>query len=143
MRLWDEYGMRLIRYGGVTIVSTIVGLTTLYIGFGLFDWPAAAANLVSVFVSTPFAYYLNRQYVWEQKPGNHSAAREVGPFWVVTFIGWVFSTLVVWGAALISDTTVVVLLAQVSAFATLWLLKFAFLEKFLWNDKSESVSERV
>ena len=143
MRLWRDYGARLMRFGGVTIVSTVVGLATLAVGLAVFDWPPVVANLVSVVASTPFAYYLNRSYVWEREPGNHSASREVGPFWIITFIGWVFSTFVVWLAGLYNQNTVFLVLAQVAAFGSLWIIKFAFLEKFLWPEEAEATSERV
>ena len=142
-RLWAEYGTRLMRYGGVTVVTTVVGLTTLFVGLSVIDLPRASANLLSVVVSTPFAYYLNRRYVWERKPGNHSASREVGPFWIMNLLGLVFSTLVVWLAGFLNDSTPFLLLSQLSAFGALWLVKFAFLEKYLRNDDRENVAERV
>jgi putative flippase GtrA len=141
-RLWNDYGMRLLRYGGVTIVTTLVGLTTFFVGLYGFDWPPVYANLVSVFLSTPFAYYLNRHYVWERAAGNHSASKEVGPFWIMTFVGFVVSTVAVGLMSRVTDSNPVLLLTQLAAFGALWLVKFAFLEKYLWKD-SESVSERV
>jgi len=134
VRLWNEYGKRLVRYGGVTVVTTIVGLTTLLVGLYVFDWPPVYANLVSVFMSTPFAYYLNRRFVWEQSTGNHSVSREVGPFWIMTFIGFVVSTSAVGLASLLTEAKPLLLLTQLAAFAGLWLVKFAFLEKYLWPD---------
>jgi len=140
-RLWNDYGMRLLRYGGVTIVTTLVGLTTLFIGLRAFDWEPVFANLVSVFMSTPFAYYLNRHFVWGRATGNHSVSREVGPFWIMTFIGFVVSTAVVGLASLATDSTLLLLIAQLSAFGGLWLVKFAFLEKYLWPDDDTAMAE--
>lgn len=140
-RLWNDYGMRLLRYGGVTVVTTLVGLTTLFVVLRNFDWPPAYANLVSVFMSTPFAYYLNRHYVWGRSSGNHSVSKEVGPFWIMTFIGAIVSTAAVWVAGLLTDVTLLLLLTQLAAFGGLWLVKFAFLEKYLWSDEEERVSE--
>ena len=141
-RLWADYGSRLMRYGGVTVVTTVVGLTALFVGLAVLEWDRVPANLVSVTASTPFAYYLNRNYVWERQPGNHSASREVTPFWIMSFVGYGFSTLVVYVAGFISEATVFLLLAQLAAFGTLWLFKFAFLEKYLWSEP-ENISERV
>lgn len=144
LRLWADYGAKLSRYGGVTIVTTVVGLTTLFVGLEVFGWSRVPSNLLSVFMSTPFAYTLNRRYVWGRAPGNNSVSGEVGPFWVLTFIGFVFSTLVVWFVGLFSTATIVLLFAQLAAFGTLWLVKFAFLEKYLWNDDTtENIVERV
>jgi len=140
-RLWNDYGMRLLRYGGVTVVTTLVGLTTLFIGLYSFDWEPVYANLVSVFMSTPFAYYLNRHFVWGRSTGNHSVSKEVGPFWIMTFIGFVVSTIVVGLASLATESRPLLLLAQLSAFGGLWLVKFAFLEKYLWPDNDPEMAE--
>jgi putative flippase GtrA len=141
-RLWDVYGMRLLRYGGVTVVTTLVGLTTLFFGLYVFEWSPWFANLVSVFMSTPFAYYLNRRFVWEQAAGNHSVSREVTPFWIMTGIGFIVSTAAVWMASLFTESNPLLLLTQLCAFGGLWLVKFAFLEKYLWAD-AEPISVRV
>ena len=133
-RLWHDYGRRLVRYGGVTVVSSTVGFTTLLIGLYVFDWPGVFANFVSVCASTPPAYYLNRRWVWERGVGNHSASREVGPFWVMTFFGFIVSTVAIGIASLVTDVKVVLLFTQLASFGGLWLIKFAFLEKFLWKD---------
>ena len=142
-RLWMDYGLRLIRYGGVTILTTIVGLTTLFVGLEAFGWDEVLANFVSVLVSTPFGYYLNRSWVWERDAGNHSVKREVGPFWIMTFLGFVVSTIAVWIVGQFTDSTMIILLTQIASFAGLWLVKFYFLEKYLWPDDAEAVAERV
>ncbi|MGI9605855.1 MAG: GtrA family protein [Acidimicrobiales bacterium] len=142
-RLWSTYGVRLMRYGGVTIVSTTVGLSTLAFGLYVLGWTALPSNFLSVLVSTPPAYVLNRHWVWEQGSGDHSVAREIGPFWIMTFVGWIFSSLAVGLADLFTDEELLILLAQVSAFGTLWLVKFAFLEKFLWRHDGDRVTEPV
>ena len=133
-RLWQDYGKRLVRYGGVTVVSSAVGFCTLFIGLFVFDWPGVFANFISVCMSTPPAYYLNRRWVWERGVGNHSASREVGPFWIMTFCGFVVSTVAIGIASLLTDVKVVLLFTQTAAFGGMWLVKFAFLEKYLWKD---------
>lgn len=142
-RLWDDYGQRLVRYGGVTIVSTVVGLTTLAIGLFVFGLGGVTANFLSVLASTPPAYYLNRQYVWEQEAGNHSATKEVGPFWIMTLLGFVVSTVAIAIVDTQTDSAVLLLLTQIASFGGLWIVKFAFLEKFLWPDESPPVRESV
>lgn len=133
-RLWDEYGKRLLRYGGVTIVSTVVGLATLYVCLRFFGFGGIVSNFWSVLLSTPPAYYLNRAYVWGRGTNNHSASREVGPFWILTLLGWVVSTIAIAIADTQTDSELVLLFTQMAAFAGLWLVKFAFLEKVLWPD---------
>lgn len=142
-KLWTDYGIKLLRYGGVTIVTTVVGLTTLFVGLEVFDWQEVLANFVSVLVSTPFGYYLNRSWVWERDAGNHSATGEVGPFWIMTFLGFVVSTIAVWVVGSFVDSTMIILLTQIASFAALWLVKFYFLEKYLWSNDPTTVTERV
>ena len=123
-------------------MTTTVGLTALFIGLYWFDWQAVYANLVSVAASTPFAYYLNRRFVWERGVGNHDVSREVTPFWIMQLIGFAVSTAVVGIVAAFTETKPLLLLAQLCAFGGLWLVKFAFLEKYLWPDK-EPVAEEL
>ncbi len=122
-----------MRYGGVTVVSSVVGLTTLVIGIVVVGWPALFANFVSVLVSTPPAYLLNRHWVWGRDPGGHSMSGEIGPFWIMTFLGWVISSVAVGTADLVTDNDFFLIATQVASFGFLWLLKFAFLEKVLWR----------
>ena len=131
-----------MRYGGVTVVSTVVGLTTLAFGLIVLEWDALPANFLSVLASTPPAYVLNRQWVWERDSGGHSVAGEIAPFWIMTFVGWVVSSVAVGVVDAFTDTTILILGAQICAFGTLWLVKFAFLEKFLWTH-DERITERV
>jgi len=146
VRLWRDYGIRLMRYGGVTVVSSTVGLTTLVIGIVVIGWPALFANFISVVVSTPPAYLLNRHWVWGRDKGGHSVSREIGPFWIMTFLGWVVSTIAIGTADLFTDHDVILIGAQVASFGALWLLKFAFLEKVMWqrlHHSAHPVTEQV
>lgn len=142
-RLWVDYGARLMRYGGVTIVSTVVGLSSLAVGLYVFEWPPLFANFISVCMSTPPAYYLNRQWVWGRKPGNHKLAGEIGPFWVMTFLGFAVSMTAIAAVGTVTKEPIVILLTQVASFGALWLVKFAFLEKYLWHDGEVRVSQNV
>lgn len=142
-RLWEDYGARLVRFGGVTIVSTIVGLITLFVGLQFLGQSGIVANFWSVVLSTPPAYYLNRAYVWGRGTGNHSASREVGPFWVMTLLGWLVSTIAIAMADTQTDSSIALLVVQMASFGALWLVKFAFLEKFLWPDSDARVSETL
>jgi len=132
VRLWQQYGARLLRYGGVTIVSTIIGLTVLSFGIFVLEWPALTANVLSVFISTPPSYLLNRRWVWG-KNGDHSVAGEVRPFWIMALLGLVVSTVIVSTVDRYTDVGIIILFAQMASFGLLWLLKFAFLEKVLWK----------
>lgn len=132
-----------MRYGGVTIVSTVVGLSSLAVGLYVFDWPPLFANFISVCMSTPPAYYLNRQWVWGREPGNHSMAAEIGPFWLMTFLGFAVSMVAIGVVSSLTGRRLYLLFSQVMSFGSLWLVKFAFLEKYLWHDGDVKLRQRV
>jgi len=142
-RLWYVYGRRLMKYGGVTVVSTVVGVSSLIVGLYVFDWHPIFANFISVCMSTPPAYLLNRQWVWEQDSGGHSVSAEIGPFWIVTLLGFVVSTLAVGVVSELTGRRLIIVFTQIASFGSLWLIKFAFLEKVLWKDSEVRVREGV
>ena len=89
-------------------------------------------------------FNLNRHWVWGKNPGDHSVSREVGPFWIMTILGFVISSIIVWSVSQFTDRLPLILLAQMASFGLLWLLKFAFLEKVIWKDKAQTpVAESV
>ena len=117
-------------------------LSTFAFGLFVLNWSGLASNFLSVLVSTPPAYYLNRQWVWEQKAGDHSVQGEIGPFWIMTLLGWIVSSIVVFLVETATDIRIFAIIGQIGSFAALWLVKFAFLEKYLWKDKGQA-RERV
>ena len=82
-------------------------------------------------------------YVWDQGQGNHSASREVGPFWIMTLLGWVVSTIAIAIVNTQTDSAIILVLTQMASFGALWIVKFAFLEKVLWPDTDAAVRETV
>ena len=136
LRLWSEYGVRLVRYGGVTVVTTVVGLIVLFGGLSLWDLRPAWANVLSVAASTPFAYVLNRRFVWLQD-GEHSVSSEIAPFWAMSFLGLAVSTAVFALAGLVTASIPLLLFVQFGTFGALWVVKFSFLEKFLWPQDAD------
>ncbi len=47
-RLWHEYGQKLMRFAGVSVVNVITGQTLLVILYGHLGWSGMAANAVAV-----------------------------------------------------------------------------------------------
>ena len=131
---------KLVRYGGVSAVSTSVSLTIL----AALVWTRTAtpgwANAVATAAGTIPSFELNRRWVWG-KSGPRSWAGEVVPFCVLSFTGLVLSTVVVswaskWATGAGVDATahtVVALGASVATFATLWLVQFAVLDRLLFR----------
>lgn len=132
-----EAGRRMIRYASTSLL--MVGLTqflilVFYRGFKFEEVPA---NLASTMLTSLPAYTLNKYWVWGKK-GRPHLRREVIPFWVFTVAGWALSTGMV---ALASDIgephslsrTLAVMIASVSGFGILWVLKYLFLDKIMFG----------
>jgi putative flippase GtrA len=130
---------KLLRYAGVSVVSTAVGLTVLGLLVGVADLPATWANVIATAVGTVPSFELNRRWVWG-KAGTRSVVAEVVPFCALSFTGLALSTLAVHAAATWADAagwtrlarTVAVELANVSAFGLLWLVQFVVLDRVLF-----------
>lgn len=127
---------------GVSVITTVISFTTLAaatLGLGLAAW---FANVLATLVATVPSYHLNRRWTW----GKRSASdvwREIMPFWVMSFLGLVLSTVAValansWMSGMrISSPilhTVLLLIAQLSGWGLLWIAQFVVLDRVLFAD---------
>ena len=137
--------LKLFKYAGVSVISTIVSQVTLFMTFGV--WRVLSevpANILANAVATVPSYYLNRKWVWG-KGGRSHLWREVVPFWVLSFIGLAFSSLAVWIAGDFArnhhlghaTTTLLVNGANLFSFAILWFVKFVIYNKLFHIDPIE------
>lgn len=131
-RLFSEHGQRALRYCAVSVVNVAVGGSALAVGHAVFGWHALAANLFSWIVSTSPAYLLSRAWVWNRS-GAHRLGGEVIPFWIMALMGLVLSSCAVALAGHFTDRTVFVLAGNVSAYATIWVARYLFLDQVLWR----------
>jgi putative flippase GtrA len=131
---------RLIRYGSVSAISTVVSLTVLgVLVAGRFLVPAWA-NVVATAVGTVPSFELNRRWVWN-KTGPRSVVAEVAPFVALSFLGLALSTIAVaatgeWADHATVDAvtrTLAVEGANVSAFGLLWMAQFMVLDRVLFR----------
>ena len=90
------------------------------------------SNLTAVTLSSVPSYLLNRAWVWG-RTGSHDVLREVVPFWIFAFVGLAFSTLLVHLADRYSDATIVLSLANLTAFGILWIAKYLILDALLFS----------
>jgi putative flippase GtrA len=128
------------RYGAVSLISTSISLTVLGILVATNTVPAGWANVIATAVGTVPSFELNRRWVWK-KTGKRSLRGEVGPFWVLSFVGLGLSTLAVtaaaaWAANMGVDSTtrtLVIEAANVAAFGTLWIVQFVVLDRVLFR----------
>ena len=137
--------LKLFKYAGVSVISTIVSQVTLFLTFGVFRvMSEVPANLLANVLATIPSYTLNRRWVWG-KSGQSHFWREIVPFWVLSFIGLAFSSLAVWAAGDFARahnlghgaTTVLVNGANLMSFAILWVVKFVIYNKLFHIDPVE------
>ena len=124
---------------GTTVLSA-VALVVLAIGFGL---PAGTASLIANGCGIPASYWGNRRWVW-RRTGRGDLAREVIPFWMLSLIGLVASTLFVayvgtiTAALPVAGRAIALPAASVVVFAALWIVQFALLDRVIFAGASHS-----
>jgi putative flippase GtrA len=135
-------GQKLLKYSAASIISLIVSVVFLIIFDGVFGWGAVVSSTLATAIATIPSYELNRKWAWG-KSGKGHIWREVVPFWVVSFIGWGFST---WSTKLTEgalkgssvphiERTLLIALVYIAAFGVLWVAKFIFFNKVLFAHK--------
>lgn len=131
-------GTKLFRYTMTSIIATVVSQITLFGVLALHLMAAQPANVLAVAVGTVPSYELNRRWAWG-KTGKGHLWKEVVPFWVISFIGLIFSTFAVWFAARHvgeNPTTLGGKLAingaSLGSYGVLWVGKFVFYNKVLF-----------
>jgi len=141
-------GRRLIKYSAVSLVSVAVSEIALLTALHFFT--ATWSNIIAVAVGTIPSYELNRSWVWG-KSGKSHLWKEVVPFWSMSFLGLVLSTLAV---KLVSVYVIghepaalgeklVIMLTNLSAFGVLWIAKFVIINKLLFHHRPEPVEDEL
>ena len=120
-------------YSLVSVIAVVVSQAVLILCHGVFGLTAVWSNIIAVAAGTIPSYSLNRSWVWGKKGGSH-LWKEVVPFWALSFLGLVLSTVNVAIAARWNDSTVVVAGANLAAFGVLWVGKFLLLHYVLFKD---------
>ena len=137
--------VKVIKYAGVSVISTIVSQVVLLLTFGIFHvMSEVPANVVANVVATIPSYALNRRWVWG-KSGQSHFWKEVAPFWILSFVGLAFSSLAVWIAGDFArnhhlshgSTALLVNAANLFSFAILWVVKFVIYNKLFHVDPVE------
>ena len=133
--------IRLMRYSAVSVVATATSLIVLGILVGLVDLPATWSNIIATAVGTVPSFELNRRWVWSST-GRRSLFGQIVPFCALSCTGLVVSTLAVGMTA--SRTagwshwshTVAVLMANIAAYGTLWVVQYQMLDRVLFRTSS-------
>ncbi len=130
---------KLVKYSMVSLVSILVSQITQLVAFFL-THNGVLSSLIAVAVGTVPSYELNRRWTWKKNGPSH-LWREIVPFWVMSFIGLVFSTLCVFFAERWADdrgltkahTALLLNLASLFAFGILWIGKFVIINRLLFH----------
>jgi putative flippase GtrA len=123
---------------GTTLLSAAV-LVALTLGAGV---PAGTSNVIAVCCGIVPSYFANRSWVWRRR-GRSSWLYEIGPFWVLSLAGLVCSTVAVSAVASLTASwssaarSLALPLANLSAFAALWVVQFVILDRVLFAGSLE------
>ena len=127
----EAHGLKALRYCGVSAVNVIVGVSVLATCHALLGFGALEANVAAWLVGTTPAYLLSRAWVW-QRSGRHRLGGEVMTFWIMALTGLGLSSLAVAVVEHYTNTTLLVVVANLSAYGTVWVAKYLFLDLVMW-----------
>jgi len=149
LRDWgrSEEGRKAIRYTLVSVISVAVSQLAFVLVFGVFEvFGARGSSIFATCVGAVPSYYLNRNWAWGQTGRSH-LWKEVVPFWVLAFVGLVFST---WAADFAhthatairnhAEHVAVVSACYLGAFGVLWVAKFLIFNELMWRDRRHSAA---
>lgn len=149
-RLETPEGQKFFRYSVASVVAVVVSLVCLVFFNGVLDLRAWLASVLATAIATVPNYYMNRQWAWG-KSGRSHLLKEVVPFWVLAFIGLVFSTVCTNWIEHYAQShhfahltrTAVVAFVYVGAFGVLWVAKFLIFNKVLFVHHQKDLPEAL
>jgi len=138
---------KLVKYSMVSMISVVVSQIVLYVTYTV-TGNAVLSNIVAVAVGTLPSYELNRRWTWRKNGPSH-LWREIVPFWVMSFIGLVFSTACVFFAERWAEghnvrehpKKLLLLAANLGAFGVLWVGKFLVINRLLFHRDHHAVAD--
>ena len=138
---------KLVKYSMVSLISVVVSQIVQFTTF-FFTHNGVLASVVAVAAGTVPSYELNRRWTW-RKSGPSHLWREIVPFWVMSFVGLVFSTMCVYFAEQWAEgrdigkakTALLLNLASLAAFGILWVGKFLIINHLLFHHKVAEVAD--
>lgn len=130
---------KIVRYSTASAAGVIVGQLTLILCYQALPWPGATehwpgipANLASVTLGAVPNYTINRYWTWSQT-GRNRLWGEIIPFWTMSVLGAILSTIAVGYADRVWGTTIAVAAANLTGFGVLWIAKFFVLDRLMWR----------
>jgi putative flippase GtrA len=151
-------GKKLIRFTSVSVISTIVSNTLIFIFFGFKLMGVVEATVLANCLATIPAYNLNRRWTWGKKGKSH-VMKEIVPFWAMSALGIAGSFFFSLLAKHIVNmpyfgtpdhkvhhllATLIVVAANLIAFAIFWVLKLLVFNRiFKVPSELEEVEEHL
>jgi putative flippase GtrA len=126
-------GRKPLLYSAVSVIAVVVSQVVLVLCHAVFGLSAVWSNIIAVAAGTVPSYELNRSWVWG-KTTKSNLWKEVIPFWVMSFVGLILSTVVVAIVEDYNDTTLAIQAANLGSFGVLWVGKFLILHYVLFKD---------
>lgn len=123
---------RLWRFGAVSVMNVVITQALLQGCLRFTSMTPVWANIVAVGLSSAPAYVVNRRWVWGRQ-GSHSVTREIIPFWTYSFVGLAVSTAAVAAIDHRFTSDLAVSIANIGAFAGLWVAKYFILDQWLFG----------
>lgn len=121
-----------MKYSAVSIIAVPITQVILLITHYGLEWSGVVSNLIAVGVTAVPAYVLNRYWVWGKTDKNNFKT-EILPFWALTFLGLVFSTLFVAYVDRNFESAILVNVANAAGFGIVWVFKFFILDKAMFG----------
>lgn len=122
-----------------SVVGVVVSQSSLLVFVNVFGWGGLVSNLASVALGTIPTYSMSRAWVWS-KSGKSSFYAEVVPFWVLTLLGLLLSSLfVVFFEQNWPDNKLLINVGNIAGFGVLWVAKFFILDRMLFKVTHEHI----
>jgi len=134
---------KVLRYSAVSFVAVPLTQAVLLIFHYGLGWGGLLSNTMAVAVTVVPVYVMNRYWVWGKRDKNNFVT-EILPFWGMTLLGLVLSTLCVAYAEARFESPLMVNVANAFGFGMVWVLKFAVLDRLMFgNERHFPIDESV
>jgi putative flippase GtrA len=152
---FDAVRTKGLKYSAVSVFNLIFGQLLIFVFVHRLSEPDGSistgktvlANTLSVIISAVPAYYMSRAWVWGKR-GKSELMREVIPFWIFVFVGWLISTFCVavlaaaWpappGATALNPHKLAINVVSIGSFGILWIIRFFWMDKAFHLDHHAS-----
>ncbi len=132
---------RLMKFAAVSVISTCLTQGLLALTYDVMSLGSAMlCNVIATSIATVPAYWLNRTWTWGKR-GKSDVWREIAPFWIISFIGLVLSTVAVGVTAHYADQLssselvrkLLVQFANLFTYGFIWIGRYVIFNKFMFG----------